>query len=79
MRSQIVRLVIAASVAVSGVSHASLYSHGYGHIPTIGPAFLAQASVFFAVAALALVSVVAEVITVLACGGWWFSRRAATV
>jgi hypothetical protein len=116
----ILRIVIAAGLAVSGVSHANLFAHGYGQIPTIGTGFLVQASVFLAVAALILVgapdwlvwtagvlsvgalgafalsrtvgiggfvergwepaphavlSVVAEVVTVLACAGWWFSRR----
>jgi hypothetical protein len=49
------RIGIAAAVAVSGVSHAYLYIHGYRHIPTIGTAFLVQASVSFALAALILV------------------------
>jgi hypothetical protein len=116
----VLRMVIAASLAVSGVSHANLYANGYNQIPTIGPAFLLQASVFFAVAALvlvggpdwlvwtaavlaagalgafvlsrtvgiagfievgwdpaphALLSVVSEVVTLLACAGWWFGRR----
>ena len=120
MRSTVLRMVIAASLVVSGLSHANLYAHGYSQIPTIGTGFLIQASVFFAVAVLivvggpdwlvwvagvlgagalgafvlsrtigiagfiekgwdpaphAAVSVVAEVVTVLACGGWWFSRR----
>jgi hypothetical protein len=122
MRELVFRIVIAASLVVSGVSHAYLYAHGYGHIPVIGTGFLVQASVSFAVAVLvllggpewlvwvggvlavgalgaftlsrtvgiagfvergwdpaphALLSVAAEVITVLACGGWWFSRRRA--
>jgi hypothetical protein len=46
---------IAVALAVSGISHAYLYIHGYRHIPTIGTAFVAQASVSFAVAALILV------------------------
>jgi hypothetical protein len=49
------RIGIAVAVAVSGVSHAYLYIHGYRHIPTIGTAFLVQASVSFALAALILV------------------------
>jgi hypothetical protein len=114
------RIPIAAGLAVSGTSHANLYAHGYADVPTIGTAFLLQASVFLAVAALiliggpewlvgaagvlaagaigafalsrtvgllgfvergwepaphAVVSVLAEFVTVLACGGWWFSRR----
>ena len=51
----ITRIGIAAALAVSGISHAYLYIHGYRHIPTIGTAFVAQASVSFAVAALILV------------------------
>lgn len=46
------RLGIAAALAVSGVSHAYLYIHGYGHIPNIGTAFLVQASVSCAIAVL---------------------------
>jgi hypothetical protein len=49
------RLGIAATLAVSGVSHAYLYIHGYRHIPNIGTAFLLQASVGFAVAVLLVV------------------------
>jgi hypothetical protein len=124
MRALVLRMVIAASLVVSGVSHAYLYAHGYGHVPVIGTGFLLQASVFFAVAVLvllggpewlvaagavlavgalgafalsrtvgiagfvetgwdpaphAMLSVAAEVITVLACGAWWFSRSRATV
>ena len=51
---QITRIGIAVAVAISGVSHAYLYIHGYRHIPTIGTAFLVQASVSFALAALIL-------------------------
>ena len=123
MRAIVLRMVIAASLAVSGVSHATLYAHGYRQIPMIGTAFLFQASVFFAVAVLvlvggpdwlvwaagalaamalgafalsrtigiagfvergwepaphALLSVLAEVVTLLACAAWWFSRRRVT-
>ena len=46
------RLGIAASLAVSGVSHAYLYIHGYRHIPNIGAAFLLQSSICIAVAVL---------------------------
>lgn len=46
------RLGIAASLTVSALSHAYLYVHGYQHIPSIGVAFLVQASVSFAVALL---------------------------
>jgi hypothetical protein len=48
------RIGIAVAVAVSGISHAYLYIHGYRHIPTIGTAFLVQASVSLALAALIL-------------------------
>ena len=58
MRSTVIamaiRLAISASLAVSGVIHAYLYVHGYRDIPTIGPAFLLQASVFCALAVLIL-------------------------
>jgi hypothetical protein len=49
------RIGIALALAVTGVSHAYLYVHGYRHIPTIGTAFLIQASASFALAALILV------------------------
>ena len=49
------RIGIAAAMAVSGISHAYLYIHGYQHIPTIGGAFVLQASVSFAVAVLILI------------------------
>ncbi len=49
------RLGIAASLAGSGIGHAHLYIHGYHHIPHIGPAFLLQASVSLAVAALLVI------------------------
>jgi hypothetical protein len=48
----LLRIGIAASLAVSAASHAYLYIHGYQYIPTIGTAFLIQASVSFAVALL---------------------------
>ena len=50
----VTKIGIAAAVAVSGISHAYLYIHGYQHIPMIGTAFLVQASVSFALAALIL-------------------------
>ena len=50
-----VRIGIAATLAVSGIIHAYLYIHGYQHIPTIGSAFLVQASVFCALGVLVLV------------------------
>jgi hypothetical protein len=51
----VTRIGIALALTVTGVSHAYLYIHGYRHIPTIGTAFLIQASVSFALAALILV------------------------
>jgi hypothetical protein len=51
----ITRIGIAAALAVSGISHAYLYIHGYQHIPTIGAAFILQASLSLAVAALILI------------------------
>jgi hypothetical protein len=49
------RLVLAASLAVSAFSHAYLYVHGYQHIPTIGTSFLIQASVAFSLALLIVI------------------------
>ena len=49
------RVGISATLAISGVIHADLYIHGYRHIPTVGPAFLLQASVFCALAVLVVV------------------------
>jgi hypothetical protein len=46
------RVGMGAALTVSAVSHAYLYVHGYRHIPTIGSAFLVQASVSFALALL---------------------------
>ena len=54
MNALALRLVIAASLLIGGAIHAYLYVHGYGHVPTIGPAFLIQASVSFAVGVLVL-------------------------
>jgi hypothetical protein len=48
------RIGIAVTLAVSGISHAYLYIHGYQHIPVIGTSFIVQASVSFALAALVL-------------------------
>jgi hypothetical protein len=48
------RAALSASLAASGVIHAYLYIHGYRDIPTVGPAFLVQASVFCALAVLIL-------------------------
>lgn len=49
------RIGIALALAVSGVSHTYLYIHGYQHIPTVGAAFVVQASISFAIAELILV------------------------
>ena len=48
------RIATGASLAASGVIHAYLYIHGYRDIPTVGPAFLLQGSVFCALAVLVL-------------------------
>lgn len=48
------RAGISVTLAVSGLIHASLYVHGYRYVPTIGPAFLVQASAFVALAILIL-------------------------
>ena len=62
---------IGISMAISGVVHAYLYVHGYRDIPTVGPAFLAQASVFCAVGVLILVGGPAwlRLVAVLGAGG----------
>jgi hypothetical protein len=52
--SLVTRIVLSASLAVSGVVHAYLYLHGYRDIPTVGPAFLVQGSAFCALAVLIL-------------------------
>lgn len=51
----LVRLGLAASLAVSALSHAYLYVHGYQRIPTIGSGFLVEASLSSAIAVLILV------------------------
>ena len=51
----LIRLAMAAALAVTGISHAYLYVHGYQHIPTIGTAFVVQAGVSFALALLILI------------------------
>lgn len=51
----LLRLALAASLAVSAFSHAYLYVHGYQHIPTIGASFLIQASVAFSLALLIVI------------------------
>jgi hypothetical protein len=55
LTSILVRLGLAVSLTVSAASHAYLYVHGYRHIPTIGAAFLVQASLSFAVALLIVI------------------------
>jgi hypothetical protein len=55
LTSIMVQIGFAASLVVSAASHAYLYVHGYQHIPTIGAAFLIQASVSLALALLILV------------------------
>jgi hypothetical protein len=62
------RFGIAAALAVSRISHAYLYIHGYQHIPMIGAAFVLQASVSLAVAALIVIG-----------GPGWLHWAAATV
>lgn len=54
LASLVTRIGIAVALAVTGISHAYLYIHGYHHIPTIGTAFIVQASVSFALAILIL-------------------------
>lgn len=49
------RIGIALTLGVSGVSHTYLYIHGYQHIPTVGAAFVVQASISLAIAVLILV------------------------
>jgi hypothetical protein len=51
----VIRVAISASLAISGVIHADLYIDGYRDVPTVGPAFLFQASAFCALAVLILV------------------------
>ncbi|MER6124265.1 hypothetical protein ABT173_16735 [Streptomyces sp. NPDC001795] len=50
-----VRSAIAATLAASGYIHAQLYLDEYRFLPIVGPLFLLQASVSFAVAALVLI------------------------
>lgn len=64
----VLRLALAAALAVSAFSHAYLYIHGYQHIPMIGTAFLIQASVSFSLALL-----------VAAGGPWWVGWSAAAL
>ena len=64
----LLRIGLAASLAVSAFSHAYLYIHGYQHIPMIGTAFLIQASVSFSLALL-----------IVAGGPWWVEWAAAAM
>jgi hypothetical protein len=50
----LIRLAVVATVTESGYVHAKLYLHGYRFIAHIGPMFLLQAAVSFALAALLL-------------------------
>jgi hypothetical protein len=54
LTSVLIRIGLATSLIASAYCHAYLYVHGYQHIPSIGTAFLVQASVSFAIAALIL-------------------------
>src|SRR6516225_5884921 len=64
----LLRLGLAAALAVSAFSHAYLYIHGYQHIPMIGTAFLIQASVSFSLALLIVLG-----------GPWWVDWAAAAM
>ena len=61
----LLRVGIAATLAVSGYVHADLYGDGYRYVHLIGPAFLVQAAASFAIAILVL------------AGGPWTLRVAA--
>jgi hypothetical protein len=62
------QVTTAASLAVSGVVHAYLYIDGYRDIPTVGPGFLWQGSMFCAIALLILVGGPAWLYAVAAVG-----------
>lgn len=62
------RVGISATLGVSGYVHANLYVDSYRYIPTIGPSFLLQASLSFALAVL-----------ILAGGPWWLKVAAAAL
>jgi hypothetical protein len=64
----VIRIGMAAAMTITGFSHAYLYVHGYQHIPTIGTAFVVQASVSFVLALLILLG-----------GPWWLQWAAAAV
>lgn len=55
LANNLVRLGLAGSLIISAAGHAYLYVRGYQHIPNIGPAFMAQASLSFAIGLLILV------------------------
>jgi hypothetical protein len=63
-----VRAGISVTLIVSGYVHAYLYVDGYRSIPAIGPSFLLQASLSFALAVL-----------ILAGGPWWLTAAAAAL
>jgi len=50
----LLRIGISASVAISGYVHYDLYRCGYRYVDMIGPSFLVQAAVSFAIAVLLL-------------------------
>lgn len=52
VRSVALRGGISLTLVISGLIHADLYIHGYRYVPTIGPAFLVQGSVFVTLAIL---------------------------
>lgn len=54
LKNVMIRVGIAATLAVGGTSHAYLYLRGYRHIPMIGSAFALEASLSFAMAVLIL-------------------------
>ncbi|MGW7424573.1 hypothetical protein ACWGJB_31850 [Streptomyces sp. NPDC054813] len=74
------RVATAGTLAASGYIHARLYADGYHFIHIVGPLFLVQASVSFAVAALLLIgmppllSVAAGGVALGALGGFAASR-----
>ncbi|MEV7323233.1 hypothetical protein [Streptomyces sp. NPDC093970] len=74
------RVATAVTLAASGYIHARLYADGYRFIRVIGPLFLVQASVSFAVAVLmligmpALLRIAAAGVALGALGGFAASR-----
>jgi len=64
----VLRVGLSASLAVGGYVKAYLYGDGYRDVPTIGPAFLLQASLSFALAVLILIG-----------GPWWLKAVAAAL